>query len=110
MTVTANDSYGDTATGYRGTVHFAPTDPRSVLPSDHTFTQADAGTQSFGATLDSLGVQTVRACDTVPSAIAGIEASVSPAEWAAQSSPAHSWIAGSQIQRDRETRGRRASA
>lgn len=73
VTVTAKDAYGNFATGYRGTIHFTSTDPAAVLPPDYTFTAADAGTHTFGVTLNSLGPQAVRARDTVKSTITGSE-------------------------------------
>jgi subtilisin-like proprotein convertase family protein len=36
VTVTAQDAYGNTATGYTGTVHFTSTDAQAVLPADST--------------------------------------------------------------------------
>ena len=49
VTVTAKDVYGNTAVGYRGTVHFTSTDTHSsvVLPGDCQFTAEDAGTHTF---------------------------------------------------------------
>lgn len=88
LTVTARDSYGNTATGYTGTVHFTggSGDP---VPADHTFTAAagpfvfclpacDNGVHTF--TLDGhfgqdalhvAGVRTITATDTVTSTITG---------------------------------------
>jgi hypothetical protein len=34
-------------TGYTGTVHFSTNDPRATLPTDYTFTAADAGVHTF---------------------------------------------------------------
>src|SRR5262249_52962215 len=47
VTVTARDAYGNIATGYTGTVHFASSDTQAGLPADYTFTAADAGTHAF---------------------------------------------------------------
>src|SRR5262249_61608751 len=47
FTVTARDPYGNTATGYAGTVHFTSSDGQAVLPADYAFTAADAGVHSF---------------------------------------------------------------
>jgi hypothetical protein len=58
VTVSARDVYGNVATDYRGTVTFASGDTRAVLPSTHTFTEADAGTKTFDVTLKSAGGQT----------------------------------------------------
>ena len=69
VSVTLKDQYGNVATGYRGTVHFATSDPlpTAVLPGDYTFTAADAGTHTFtqGVTLWTIPSQTVSATDTV---------------------------------------------
>ena len=44
VTVTARDASGNTATGYRGTIHFTSSDTRPrYLPADYTFTAADKG-------------------------------------------------------------------
>jgi hypothetical protein len=75
LTVTAVDSFGQTALGYTGTVTFSATDPNPavVLPSDYTFTVADAGMHTFagGATLYSAGSQAVTATDTSASSPTG---------------------------------------
>ena len=71
VTVTALDPYGNTATGYQGTVHFSSADPAAALPADYTFTATDAGTHTFsGVTLYTAGGQDVTANDTA-SNIAG---------------------------------------
>src|SRR5262245_41304368 len=41
VTVTALDASQATDTGYRGTVHFASSDPGAVLPADYTFTPGE---------------------------------------------------------------------
>jgi hypothetical protein len=64
VTVSALDQYGNVATGYTGTVHFASSDPQAVLPADYTFSAADAGSHAFTATLNTVGTQTVSATDT----------------------------------------------
>jgi hypothetical protein len=53
FTITAEDKFGNVETGYAGTVHFSAlaNDAQAVLPPDYTFTAADAGTHTFGATL-----------------------------------------------------------
>ena len=64
-TVTALDAYGNTATSYRGTVHFTSTDngAQTSLPDDYTFTAGDAGTHGFPVTLTSAGNRTVTVAD-----------------------------------------------
>jgi hypothetical protein len=83
LTVTAMDRFGNVATGYLGTVQFttSDTDPGVVLPPNYTFTAADAGTHTFpaGATLITVGPQTVTATDTVNGSITG-SASVNVAQ------------------------------
>jgi hypothetical protein len=71
FTVTALDSTGGTATGYRGTVHFTSSDRQAVLPANYTFTAGDNGVHSFSATLKTAGSRTITATDTVTSTITG---------------------------------------
>ena len=42
-TLTAKDAFGNTATGYNGTVHFTSTDGQAVLPADSHSLSATAG-------------------------------------------------------------------
>src|SRR5262249_18184394 len=66
VTVTAQDSYGNAATGYTGTVHFSSTDPQATLPADYTFTAADNGAHAFsGVVFRSAGDQTLTASSGV---------------------------------------------
>ncbi len=77
LTVTAKDANGNTATGYTGTVHFTSTDGAAVLPSNYTFTTADAGVHTFtGVALKTAGTQTITATDTVTASIAGTSGSI----------------------------------
>src|SRR5206468_635659 len=71
MTVTLKDPFGNVATGYRGTVHFTTSDPlpTAVVPPDHTFTIADAGSYSFSATLWTPPSQTITVKDTTNAAL-----------------------------------------
>jgi hypothetical protein len=64
FTVTANNASGGVNTGYTGTIHFTSSDPHAVLPADYTFTGADRGVHTFGATLKTAGTQSVTAADT----------------------------------------------
>ena len=43
FTVTAEDPYGNVATGYTGTVQFTSSDPQASLPVNYTFTSAIRG-------------------------------------------------------------------
>jgi hypothetical protein len=69
--VTAQDAYGNTATGYRGTVKFTSNDSQAALPANYTFTATDAGIHSFTVTLKTSGSKSVTATDTVTSTITG---------------------------------------
>ncbi|HUK76841.1 MAG TPA: invasin domain 3-containing protein [Thermoleophilia bacterium] len=74
LTVTAKDAYGNTATGYTGTVHFTSTDTGAPgLPGNYAFQGSDAGVHSFtnGVTLKTSGSQTVTGTDTVTGTITG---------------------------------------
>src|SRR5439155_22712740 len=73
ITVTAKDAYGNTATGYRGTLHFTSSDGQATLPANYTFTAADSGSHAFtnGVTLRTTGNQTVTVTDTVTGSITG---------------------------------------
>jgi hypothetical protein len=68
VTISALDPYGNTAVNYQSTVTFSTsdTDPGVVLPTDYTFTAADAGVHTFmgGVTLITPGDQTITATDT----------------------------------------------
>lgn len=63
FTVTALDAYGNTATGYAGTVGFSSGDGQAVLPAGYTFTAADAGIQILTATLKTAGAQVITTSD-----------------------------------------------
>jgi hypothetical protein len=65
--VTAQDPYGNTDTGYLGTVHFSSADPYGAsLPADFSFRNVDQGFHRFprGATLYTAGTWDVTATDT----------------------------------------------
>jgi hypothetical protein len=76
FTVTAEDAYGNTATGYRGTVQFTSTDPKGGLPADYSFSAADKGKHTFPATLVTAGSRSITAKDKVTPSIAGIESGI----------------------------------
>ena len=70
--VTAKDAFGNTATGYTGTIHLTSSDAQAVLPADYTFVAADNGAHSFTTvTLKTAGLQSVTATDTLTSSITG---------------------------------------
>ena len=68
FSVTAQDSFNNTASGYSGTVHFSSSDSAASLPADATLT---AGTGSFNATLNTAGAQSLTATDNATSSITG---------------------------------------
>jgi hypothetical protein len=61
VNVTAQDAFGNTVTGYNGTVHFSSSDSQAVLPPDGSLTN---GTGSFSVTMMSAGPQTITVTDT----------------------------------------------
>ncbi len=76
LTVSAKDCCGNTATGYRGSVHFTSSDPLAVLPADYGFLAADAGIRSFSVTFKTAGSQSVTVTDTGNAAITGSQGGV----------------------------------
>src|SRR5439155_13510479 len=64
LTVFATDAYGNGVSDYAGTVHFTSTDPAAILPADYTFTPADGGVKTFGATLRTAGTRALTVTDT----------------------------------------------
>ena len=74
VTVTAKDHYGNTATGYSGTVKITSSDVQSVLPANSTLTN---NTGTFNVTLKTVGTQSITATDTVTSSITGTQTGVS---------------------------------
>ena len=80
-TVTAKDQYGNTATGYTGTVHFTGGGAGATLPSDYTFVGGDNGTHTFtnAVTLTAAGSRTLTATDTVTGSITGTSGTIAVA-------------------------------
>jgi hypothetical protein len=76
VTVTAQDQFGNTATGYRGTVHFTSTDGQASLPSDYAFQASDNGIHTFSITLKTAATQSITATDTVTGTITGSETGI----------------------------------
>src|SRR5439155_389129 len=74
--VTARDAYGNVATGYRGTLHFASSDAQAALPANYTFTAADRGVHTFSATLKTAGSQSLTVTDTVSASVTGTQAGI----------------------------------
>jgi hypothetical protein len=74
--VTAKDPYGNTATGYTGTVHFTSSDSKAALPADYSFKAGDAGVHTFSATLKTAGSRSITAKDTVTGTITGTQSGI----------------------------------
>ena len=68
FTVTAEDPFGNVATGYNGIVHFTSSDAQAVLPANAPLVQ---GMAPFTATLQTSGNQTLTATDTVTNTVTG---------------------------------------
>ena len=64
VTVTAEDPYGNVATGYAGTVKFTSSDTSAVLPASYTFTTSDKGIHTFSLTFKTAGTQSVTVTDS----------------------------------------------
>jgi hypothetical protein len=71
VTVKALDVSGNVDRFYTGTFHFASSDAKAVLPADTTFTLGDQGVKTFQVKLESAGLQTFTATDTVDGTIFG---------------------------------------
>jgi hypothetical protein len=63
LTIYAYDAYGNIATGYTGTVHVTSFDPQAILPTDYTFTAADAGVHTLSVTLKTAGIEGITVQD-----------------------------------------------
>src|SRR5207247_1805656 len=55
FTITALDTFGNTAPDYLGTVHFTSSDGQATLPADYSFVAGDNGQHTFNATLKTAG-------------------------------------------------------
>jgi subtilisin-like proprotein convertase family protein len=69
VTVTAQDQFGNTATGYAGLVTFTSSDLQATLPPDSNLVN---GTGTFTITLQTTGTQSVRASDVANPALTGV--------------------------------------
>jgi len=65
VTVTAQDNFGNVATGYTGTVTFGSSDPAAGLPGNYTFSANNAGIHTFTVTFNTAGLQTFTVNDPV---------------------------------------------
>ena len=82
FTVTAKDTYGNTASGYTGSVAFSGNDTASTLPANAPLT---AGTGTLSATFRTAGPRTITATDTVNASITGVTAAITVTAAAAAS-------------------------
>jgi hypothetical protein len=72
ITVTAEDAYGNIATGYTGTVHFSNSVGGATLPGNYTFQTSDNGVHKFtGLKLRTKGKNVLTVSDTGNSSISG---------------------------------------
>ncbi len=80
VVVTAMDAFGNVIENYTGTVHFNSSDPNSILPDDHTFTEADKGKHEFNVIFGTTGTHVIRISDvTTPEIMFGnVEVLVMP--------------------------------
>jgi predicted outer membrane repeat protein len=76
FTVTAMDANGNPVSGYTGTVHFVSSDPGAALPQDYTFVPNDDGIHTFSATLQTPGVQSLTATDTLNLSLTGTQSGI----------------------------------
>jgi len=70
--VTALDAWNNLAAGYSGVVHFTSSDALALLPADAAVAN---GSDTVSLTMNTVGVQTITATDTVTS-IAGTSSSI----------------------------------
>ena len=76
LTVTVQDAYGNTVTGYTGTVAISSSDSHAVLPANYTFKSSDKGVHIFSVTLKTAGTQSVTAKDTKTSSLTGSDSKI----------------------------------
>jgi hypothetical protein len=71
ITVTVQDVYGNTVTGYTGTVHFTLTGP-AMAQADYTFTATDMANHTFGnLVLSQAGDYTLTGMDSADPTVSG---------------------------------------
>jgi hypothetical protein len=80
ITVTVQDAYSNTVTGYQGTVHFTLTGP-ALYQADYTFTADDMGSHTFdNQILRQAGDYTLSGMDEGESTVRGsVSFTVTPA-------------------------------
>jgi hypothetical protein len=76
LTVTARDSFGNVATGYTGTVHFASTDAAAtvngltIVGFTYSFVVGDNGAHAFSVVMTTVApTQTITVSDPGPPAL-----------------------------------------
>jgi adhesin/invasin len=74
--VTLYDAYGNVASRYVGTIHFASDDTTALLPADYTFTLADTGTHTFSATFKKAVTHYLKATDPSNSSLSGSQTGI----------------------------------
>src|SRR5207237_639323 len=76
FTVSAKDAYGNTATGYTGTVHFTSSDAQADLPADYTFTNSSEGRHSGSDTLTTGAPESLTDTDIPAATITGSQTGI----------------------------------
>jgi hypothetical protein len=77
VTITAKDPYGNTATGYAGTVHLTSSDTQAGLPGDYTFVPGDGGVKTItGVILKTASTQSVTVTDTTTPSVNGSQSGI----------------------------------
>src|SRR5207302_914210 len=76
VTVSALDPYGNTDTGYTGTVTITSSDAHATLAGDYTFQAADHGTTGLAVTLKTAGTKSITATDGSDSSITGTQTGI----------------------------------
>jgi len=78
LTVVVKDAYSNTVTGYTGTISFSSSDSLAVFPSPYAFVSGNNGVHTFtnGVTLNTVGVQSITATDTVTASVTGTQSGI----------------------------------
>jgi hypothetical protein len=80
LAITAQDSYGNIATTYTGTITFTSSDPQADLPAAYAFTGAgtghDNGSHTFTIILKTAGSQSITVTD-VANSLSGTQSGIS---------------------------------
>jgi hypothetical protein len=71
VTVSALDSANSVVRTYAGTITFSSSDPHASVPTDYSFTLADAGKHTFTLTLRTAGPHTLTVRDTANATVTG---------------------------------------